>query len=149
MQAALHQELGLAGANKLHRFFGCRLAVRDVDDLDSRDVEAKGFCEAANLLLRPDQDGSDHSRLGRFKRAAERSLVAGMRDGRRERGQSLCRRDEPLVLLMLAQLSDDGLLGHGAVLFSQAGAQSGGLAHHFRKSPTSPGMPPGKLTISA
>ena len=64
--------------------------------------------------------------------------------------QVLCRRDQPFVFLVLAQLRDNGLLGHGAGPFSEArDGASTGVAHHFRKRPTSPGMPPGKLMISA
>ena len=39
MQASFHQQLGFARANELDRFLRCRLAVRDVDDLDAFDVE--------------------------------------------------------------------------------------------------------------
>ena len=109
------------------------------------------FARLRILLLGSDENRNDHSGLGRLQRAAERGLVAGMGDGRRERRQALRRSDQPLVLLVLAQLGDDGLLGHGAVL-------SHGRCVHERRAPrlttsgtrpTSPGMPPGKLMISA
>ena len=85
MQAALHQQLGLAGADQLDRLLGGGLAVRDVDDLDAVEVEANDLGDAADLVLGPDEDRHDESRLGRLERSLERGLVTGMGDRCRER----------------------------------------------------------------
>ena len=49
---------------------------------------------------RPDQDRRDQAEPGRIDGAAQRALVAGMRDGRRRRRQRLAEVDQPLVLLV-------------------------------------------------
>ena len=111
MQAALHQQLGLARAHELDRFLGRLLTVRNIDDLDASDVETVRLGNASNPVLRSDQNGHDHVRFGRLQRSPERGLVAGMRDGSRERLQTLGRGHQAFVLLVLSQLGDDRLFG--------------------------------------
>ena len=45
MQASLHQELGLSGADELDSLVSRRLAMRDVDDLDAFDIKVQRFCK--------------------------------------------------------------------------------------------------------
>ena len=52
VQAALHQELGLASADQLHGLDGGGMAVRRVDDLERRDVEAALLCRRPDLVPR-------------------------------------------------------------------------------------------------
>ena len=113
VQAPFHQELGLADADELDRLFSRRLAMRDIDDLDPFNIEAKGFRQTNELLFWADENWNDHSRLSRLQRPAERGLVTRMCDSSCDSPQTLGRRDETLIFLMLAELGNDCLLIHG------------------------------------
>ena len=84
MQASFHQELGLAGADKLDGLFGSGLAMRHIDDLGAAEVERKRLRHCGDLVLGTDEDGSDQPGLARLEGASQRGFVARMRNGCRE-----------------------------------------------------------------
>jgi hypothetical protein len=70
MQAPLHQHFAFGCMNELDALRRGFLAVRDVDDLEIRDIEAEFFCRIPDLGLRPDQDRPDNPGLCAIDRAA-------------------------------------------------------------------------------
>ena len=70
MEAALHEQLGLALAHERDGLLGRRLAVRHVDDLDAVDVEATGLRELSDLVRRAHEYGNDQSRPIGLERTA-------------------------------------------------------------------------------
>ena len=64
VQAALHDELGTAGADEFHRLGRRGVAVGNVDDLGRADVDAELFRDAADLSFRADEDRQDHAGRG-------------------------------------------------------------------------------------
>ena len=85
VQAALHQQLGLAGADQLDGLGRGGVAVRHVDELELPDVEPELLRHAADLVGRPDQDRDHQPGSGRLDGAAQRALVAGVRHRARDR----------------------------------------------------------------
>ena len=81
MQASLHQELGLPGADELDSLISRRLAMRDVDDLDAVDIKVHDFARLSIFPLGPTESGLSF-RLERPPAPREGGLVAGMRDSR-------------------------------------------------------------------
>ena len=103
VKAALHQRLRLALAHQLDRLVGGRLAVRRVDDRRMPRCRCRAAFATASMRARgPTRIGAIRPSLRRIDRAAQRALVAGMRDGRRRRRQRLAEIDQPLVFLVLA-----------------------------------------------
>ena len=100
VQAALHQELGPAGADQLHGLGGSGVAVRHVHDLEGRDVDAERLCHATDLVLGTDQDGGDDLVPGRLDGTSERSLVAGVGDRAGDGADVVRDGDQPLVLVV-------------------------------------------------
>ncbi len=107
VQAALHQELGLALANELHRFGRRAMAVRSVDDL----VLARGRCLSPSQApgsLPPDPRESARSAPSRRPRPRrERRFLAGMRHRGRHRLEASAPRQQQFVL------SGSSLSSHG------------------------------------
>ena len=62
VQAALHQQAGLAGAHQRHGGLGGRVAVRRVDDARVAQVQAELRGGVADLAFRSDQDGVQQAR---------------------------------------------------------------------------------------
>ncbi len=60
------------------------------------------LCYRLDPRARTDQDRRDQAEFRSLDRAAQRTLVAGMRDGRRRRRQRLAEVDQPLVFLVFA-----------------------------------------------
>ena len=78
VQAALHQQLGLAGANQLDGLGRGGMAVRHVHELELPDVEPELLRPRSRILCgRPDQDRDHQPGRGRLDGAAQRALVAG------------------------------------------------------------------------
>ena len=113
MQAALHQQLGGALAHEFDGQLGGRLTMRRIDDLVPGDVERELFGDGLDLGFGTDKDRHDQSRACRIEGPAERTLVAWVSHRRGKRLKSSGRRQKPIVLIVLAQLRDYCLLGHG------------------------------------
>ena len=90
VQAALHQELGPAGANQLDGLGRGGVAVRRVHELELPDLEPELLRHAADLVGRPDQDRDHQPGSGSLDRAAQRALVAWVRHRARDR-RDACR----------------------------------------------------------
>ena len=112
VEAALHEQLGLALAHERDGLLGRRLAVRRVDDLDAGDIDAAGLRELPDLVGRANEYGNDQSGPIGLERAGERGLVAGMRHRRGQRRLGLGGLDQPLVFGVLTTLGEGGLFGH-------------------------------------
>ena len=108
VQAALHQRLGFALAHQLDRLRRRGVAVRRIDELVGRDVEAEARRQRADARLRPDQDRLDDLRLRRLDRAAQRGLVARMRHRRAHRRQRVAGVNERFVFFVLAGVGHGG-----------------------------------------
>jgi hypothetical protein len=80
MQAALHEQLGLARSDELNRLLGGGLAMRDVDDLDASKIEREGFGDILDLLWTEESAVGPSSAAGAplrtFHRDAQRPLQA-------------------------------------------------------------------------
>ena len=73
-----------------------------VDDRQPRDVDAVLLRDRLDPRARTDQDRRDQAELRRVDGAAQRALVAGMRDGGRRGRQRPAEVEQPLVLLVLS-----------------------------------------------
>ena len=83
VQAAFHQELGVALAHELDSL-GCgRVAVRGIDDGRRTERDAGLLREVVDLGRGADENRGDESLRAGLDRAGERRLLAGMRDRRR------------------------------------------------------------------
>jgi hypothetical protein len=100
VQAALHQHLGAARANLLHRFGSGVMAVCRFYDLESLDTEPRFRRDLADACGGSDQQWNDELEARRFHRASQRHLVAGMHDSRYDRRKALRLRNQPFELIM-------------------------------------------------
>ncbi len=85
VQAALHQELGPAGADQLDGLGRGGMAVRRVHELELPDLEPELLRHVADLVGRPDQDRDHQLGGGSLNGAAQRTLVAWVRHRARDR----------------------------------------------------------------
>ena len=83
VQAAFHQQLGLAGADQRHRLRGRRMAVRGIHDPDLAEVDAVLGGERLDGGRRADEDRRDQSLRARLDCRRERRVLARVRDRRR------------------------------------------------------------------
>ncbi len=97
VQAALHERLGLALAHPLHGCCRGRLAVGCVDDRHGREIDAACGGDGLDPLARAEENRRDQSKPRSLNSPLQRTLVAGMRHGRRRRRQCLAVVDQPLV----------------------------------------------------
>jgi hypothetical protein len=81
MEAALHQQLRLAGADDLDRFVSCSLTVWHINHFETFDADAERFREVDNLILGSDGDWNNQTRFSGFERAAQGTFIARMSDG--------------------------------------------------------------------
>ena len=102
----------------------------------------------ADLVSRADKNRRDDIRLRGLDRAGDRRFVARMRDNRRDRRNRARGGDQALVHLVAPRRPlARGVACRGRDFRRRQGFGLG--AHHDKNSPTSPGLPPGKLTIRA
>jgi hypothetical protein len=92
MQAALHQDFGLAASNELHGFGGRGVTVCGIDDSQACEIDTCGLGDLLNLRLRAHEDGRDQPVLGRFDRTFESGQLARVR----HRGDDRIKTSTPL-----------------------------------------------------
>ena len=97
MQAALHEKLATAGVDQFHRLCGGGMAVRNVHDLDPRQLDPRLHRHIADLALRADKDRHDQARIPRFDCAAERGGIARMHHQRGRGRQVIGRVDQHVM----------------------------------------------------
>src|SRR6185295_11360556 len=93
VQAALHQELGLALAHELDRLGRGGVAVRRVDDPRLSQVEARLLRDLLDRRFRTDEDRLAQAVLAGLDRAPERALLAREGDRGRDRLEALAARE--------------------------------------------------------
>ena len=99
VQAALHQELGLALAHQLHRLRRRRVAVRRVDDPGRAEVDAVRLARPRAIFAAgPTRIGTISPLLAGLDRAGQRRLLARMGDRRRDRLQAAAPLQQLFVL---------------------------------------------------
>ena len=104
METSFHQQLGLARSTS-STALSAAVWLCGTSTISTPATSRPQLAATLRILsLGPTRMGNDHSLLGRFQCPSERALVTGVGDGRRQRRQVLGRRDEALVLLVLAQL---------------------------------------------
>ena len=86
VQAALHQQLGLALPHQLHRLAAARMAVRRVDDPDADRARSRSPSAISRIFAAgPTRIGTISPCSAGLDRAGQRRLLAGMRDRGRHR----------------------------------------------------------------
>ena len=80
MKAALHEDFHLARRGHFRSHVGGGVAVGNVDQFTSADVEPRLLSRPDDLGLRSDQHRNNQSVTRGIQRAAERLLIAGMHD---------------------------------------------------------------------
>ena len=103
MQAALHQQLGVAGSHEFDRLLGSRMTVRNIDDFKAAEIQGEGLRDAADLVLGADENWLNKPRLCSLDRTLKRGLVAWVCDGGGKRRQRLRRRDETFIFFVLTR----------------------------------------------
>ena len=98
VQAAFHQELGLALSNQLHRLCCRGMAVRRVDDASVAKVDAVGRRNFPKFCSRADENGDNQPLLGGLDGARERCSLARMRHCRCHRLKTAAPRQQCFVL---------------------------------------------------
>ena len=101
VQAALHQRLGAAAGDLLHRLRGGGVAVGRLHQLAAREVQLELLGDGFDLRARADQDRPDQPQLRGVDGAGQRGGVARVGDRGRDRRQLLGRVDQALVLLVV------------------------------------------------
>jgi len=97
VQAALHEQPGLATTNHLDGAGGGGVAVRHVDDGDVGEVDVVFLRDRLDLVARSDQGRQDQPQAQALGHGAQDALFAGMGDRRRHRLKPSCRRDQVVV----------------------------------------------------
>ena len=106
VQAALHQRLGLARAERVRTAFAAELTLCSAST--SSNDEMSSFSRSATSRMRasgPTRIGCDEAQARGLDGAFQRDLVAGMRDGDADARQLLRSCDQPLVFLMASRPS--------------------------------------------
>ena len=98
VQAALHQQLGLALADQFHRLGRRGVAVGHVHDLRAAEVDALRLGDLGDRRGRSDQDGHDQALGAGVDRAGQRRFLAGIGDRRRDRRQAAAPLEQLFVL---------------------------------------------------
>ncbi len=98
VEAALHQQLGLALPHQFDRPGRRRVAVRRVDDRDRPQRDAVGLRDLLDLRLRADEDRRDQPELGRIDDRCQRRRLARVCDCRRHRLEGAAPLEELFVL---------------------------------------------------
>ncbi|MNI49753.1 hypothetical protein D3C73_1043780 [compost metagenome] len=98
MQAALHQQRGLAVAHQRHGGFGGGVAMRHVDNARIAQVQIELGGRVADLLFRPHQNGMQEAQVAGFQRGGQGRFVAGVGDGAEGRFQRLRAGDQGVVM---------------------------------------------------
>ncbi|UGA36371.1 hypothetical protein JOS77_18425 [Chromobacterium haemolyticum] len=88
VQAALHQNVGVAFAHQGHRLFGGGMAVRHVDQLKALQVHFQFVGQLGQPGGGGDQNGSGDAVVGCLHRAQQRFAAAGVGHGHRQRAQA-------------------------------------------------------------
>src|SRR5258705_13658049 len=104
MEAALHEQLGLALAHERDGHLRRCMAMRYVDNLEASEVETTGLRELPDMVSGTHKQRNYQPGTIRLERAAERGLIARVSHGRCESGVLSRRRDQPLVLVVSPQL---------------------------------------------
>lgn len=99
MQAPLHQGLRPLVADERHRPLGGGMTMGHVDQLEGAEIDVLLVGEGDDLLLRANENGLDQAALGRFHRALQRVVAAGVADGRRHGRQSGAALDQVIEML--------------------------------------------------
>jgi hypothetical protein len=106
MQATLHERFGLTDADQFNGFGGSGMAVRNVNNRYSADIQAATLGQCTNLDCRPDQRRGNDLQSRRFDCALEGRLITGMCHGCR------CRRQRAALFNETLELVESGHLVH-------------------------------------
>ena len=103
MQAALHQQLGVAGSHEFDRLLGSRMTVWNIDDFKAAEIQREGLRDTADLVLGADENWLNKPRLCSLDCTFKRGLVAGVCDGGGKRRERLRRRDKTFIFFVLTR----------------------------------------------
>ena len=103
MQAALHQRIGLAIPDHLHGLFGRSVAVRDVDDAQTAQIEVQSVGQRSNTCLGPDDYWFDQRNGGGIQGPDQGALIARMNDDGPQRADTVTGGDQGVVFCVLTR----------------------------------------------